>query len=92
MSKILHLTLQHQWFEEIAIGKKHEEYRIKNAYWKKRIEGRNYDEIHFRNGYQKDAPFMRVEYKGWQDSTWQGVPFYALQLGCILEVRNYVIP
>jgi len=25
---------------------------------------KSYDEIHFKNGYNKDAPFMRVECKG----------------------------
>lgn len=89
MTRILHLTLHRQWFDAIASGEKREEYREIKPYWAKRIDGREYDEIHFRNGYARNAPFMRVEYKGYRDGVWNGKPVYALQLGKILEVRNY---
>lgn len=55
MVRTLHLTLKKQWFDEIASGKKDEEYRDAKRYWARRIEGREFDEIHFRNGY-KNAP------------------------------------
>lgn len=89
MKRVLHLTLHRRWFADIARCVKLEEYRDKKPYWAKRIEGREYDEIHFRNGYAKSAPFMRVEYKGYRDGVWNGKPVYALQLGKILEVRNW---
>jgi len=85
--KILHLTVERRWFDLIASGEKHEEYREIKPYWAKRIENRNYDEIHFRNGYRKGTPFMRVVYRGWKFGTWQGKRVYALQLGPVLEVR-----
>ena len=49
----------------------------------KRIEGREYYIIKFRNGYAKDAPTMLVEYKGYNIGK-----EYELKLGKVTEV-NY---
>ncbi len=87
--RVLHLTLERTFFDQIAGGEKLEEYRKVKPYWTKRIEGREYDEIHFRNGYHPDAPFMRVAYRGWQFKQIGGESVYALQLGSILEIRHY---
>jgi hypothetical protein len=51
---ILHLTLECQWFDEIARGVKREEDRVLKDYWK-RLEGRAYDIVRYRNGYAADA-------------------------------------
>ena len=59
--RILHLTLKRKWFDLIASGKKTIEYREYKPYWEKRLVGKNYQEVHFRNGYAKNAPFMRVK-------------------------------
>ena len=69
-----------------AISAKHKvvEYRDITPYWSKRLEGRHYDIIKFRNGYRKDAPEIIVEYKGMYTSGSQ----YAIVLGKILEVKN----
>jgi hypothetical protein len=85
----LYLTLHRRWFDEIAVGTKTEEYRAITPYWQRRIVGRQYDEVHFRNGYRQDSPFMRVEYQGWKRAVWEGKPVLALQLGKVLEIRNY---
>ena len=87
-TKILHLTLLREWFDEIASSRKREEFRLVTPYWKKRLEGRSYDEIHFRNGYSKDAPFLRVK------CNWvkRGQTYYVISLGEILEIRNYKEP
>lgn len=81
--RILHLTLKKKWFDLIAIGKKKIEYRENKPYWKTRLEGREYDEIHFKNGYGPDVPFMRVEWKGCSLKE-----DYEIKLGRILEVRR----
>jgi len=89
--KILHLTLHKKWFDLIAAGIKKEEYREIKDYWKKRLEDQEYDEIHFRNGYAKNAPFIKVEFKGiskkyihmFNDTG------YAIKLGKILQMKNY---
>ena len=65
--KILHLNLYRKYFDAIVNGTKTIEYRDKTDYWKKRIEGREYDIIKFRNGYAKDAPTMLAEYKGYKE-------------------------
>ena len=83
MTKILHLNLYRKYFDAIVEGTKTIEYRDKTDYWKKRIEGREYDIIKFRNGYATDAPTMLVEYLGY-DVTDR----YEIKLGKITEV-NY---
>lgn len=75
MQKILHLTLKKKWFDLIASGKKKQEFREFKEYWVTRLftpekidehhteyHSREYDEIHFKNGYGPNVPFMRVEY------------------------------
>jgi ASC-1-like (ASCH) protein len=86
--KILHLNLYRKYFDAIANGTKTIEYRKKTDYWKKRIEGREYDIIKFRNGYAKDAPTMLVEYGGYEIG-FNGIgEEYRIKLGKITEV-NY---
>lgn len=87
--KVLLLTLRREFFDQIVTGKKREEYRELKPYWKTRIEGRTYDEIHFRNGYTSKVPFMRVKYHGWKFQRRNGTKCYALQLGKILELKYY---
>ena len=82
--KILHLNLYRKYFDAIVNGTKTIEYRDKTDYWKKRIEGREYDIIKFRNGYAKDAPTMLVEYNGY-DITDR----YEIKLGNILGVDKW---
>jgi ASC-1-like (ASCH) protein len=60
MPQILHLNLHREFFDAIARKKKRIEYRKQSAYWRKRLEGRKYDAILFRNGYAKDSPKMLV--------------------------------
>lgn len=86
--RILHLNLQRQYFDEIAQGKKREECREMKPYWTKRLEGRVYDEIHFRNGYTSDAPFMRVEFRGLTTGGRRPNRRYVIALGKVLEVKR----
>jgi hypothetical protein len=102
MPKILHLTLKKKWFDLIASGEKTVEYREAKEYWRKRLidkDGKTirFDEIHFRNGYSKNSPFMRVECVG--ISFWCGEPYkgrhgediisgcYCINLGRVIELR-----
>jgi len=85
--RILHLTLKRKWFDDIAAGRKHNEYRDMNPYWDSRLLGKCFDEVHFRNGYSLDRPFMRIQWLGCQrDITNRR---YVIGLGKILEIRNY---
>ena len=87
--RILHLTLHKEWFDKIAKREKPFEYREVKPYWTKRIYGREYDEIHFTNGYGPKRPFMRVKYHGFNFSIFQRKMVYALPVGEILEIRNW---
>ena len=73
-----------KYFDQILKKEKIIEYRDITPYWSKRLEGRHYDVIKFRNGYRKDAPEMVVEYKGMYVSDSE----YAIVLGNILETKN----
>ena len=64
MSEILHLTLRREYFAQIAKKQKHTEYREQKPYWRKRLEGRKFKTILFRNGYGKSVPEMLVEFRG----------------------------
>lgn len=94
MEKILKATLHRRWFDAIAQGQKTEEYREIKPYWTKRLE-KSYDVVQFKNGYRKDAPVMRVEYLGHQVKTilhpitGRLETVYAIQLGRVLETKNY---
>jgi hypothetical protein len=82
--KILHLTLLKKWFNEIELGIKTTEYRDIKPYWTTRLLNKEFDEIHFKNGYGKNSPFMRVEFKELRIEKGK----YALKLGNILEVKK----
>ena len=82
--KILHLTLFKKWFDLIARGAKKREYRDIKPYWTKRLVGKKFNEIYFKNGYSKNAPFMRVQLKGMKREKDK----YTLILGKVLEIKN----
>jgi hypothetical protein len=93
--KILHLTLKKKWFDMIASGEKKEEYREMKPYWDKRLVGKRYDAIQFRNGYAKDCPTMMIElngiFSGWGITEWgasERETVYILMLGKILSIDN----
>ena len=60
---VLHLTLYKKYFDQILSGEKTIEFRKITPYWTKRLENREYEYIHFVNGYGKDKPWMDVEIK-----------------------------
>ncbi len=51
--RTLILPLKRRWFEQILGGQKSFEYRLKNAYWTKRLVGKHYDRVIFMLGYPK---------------------------------------
>jgi hypothetical protein len=97
--KILFLTLKKKWFDAIASGKKKVEYRELKPYWTSRLmivhpshrilSPKTFDEVHFRNGYSKKSPFMRVKFKRLQIGILKGSPCYNIFLGRVLEVKMW---
>lgn len=83
---ILHLNLHKEFFEAIAEGRKKVEYRENKPYWRRRLEGRTYDEIEFRNGFAPGVPRMRVELLRIRR---EGRKAFAIDLGRLLEIENW---
>jgi hypothetical protein len=83
---ILHLRLHRDYFDEIAKGRKKREYRDDKPFWRRRLMGRKYAEILFRNGHLRRAPLMRVKCLGIR----KGKGRIVIRLGKILEVTNYI--
>jgi hypothetical protein len=88
-SDILHLALEREWFDDIVQGKKRFEYRKYKPYWKKRLEGRNYRVVHFRNGYGRNVPEMFIEFCGLTRASKSRNADYVIQLGRILELKRW---
>jgi ASC-1-like (ASCH) protein len=89
MPEILHLNLHREFFVKIAEGRKPIEYRQQSPYWRKRLEGRKYDAILFRNGYAKDASEMLVEFKGLRRYGSGRTAYYAIRLGKIIRIKRW---
>lgn len=86
--KILHLTLKKKWFDLIKSGEKKFEYREIKPYWTKRLCSKSppnkFDYIIFTNGYRKDSPKIKVEWKGMGLEEFKGKPCFAIKLGKII--------
>lgn len=52
---ILRLNLKTKWWNQIKSGEKSDELRLATDYWKKRLIGRNYQEVHLLRGYPKQG-------------------------------------
>lgn len=86
---ILHLNLHREFFAQIAAGEKTVEYRKCTPYWHRRLEGRRYDVIQFRNGYAPIAPEMLVEFGKVRKIRKWGARYYAIQLGRVLRIKRW---
>jgi len=89
MKNPLHLNLHRQFFAAIAAGNKRIEYRAQTLYWRKRLEGRHYDVINFRNGYATNAPEMLVEFRGLRRYGKGRHAYYAIRLGRIRKIKRW---
>lgn len=70
--KVLYLPLKKKWFDQIKSGSKLLEYRVRNDYWKKRLEGKSFDKIILTLGYPKrDDEERRIErpWRGYEIQT-----------------------
>tara|TARA_R110002124_G_scaffold80776_4_gene213544 strand:+ start:1046 stop:1327 length:282 start_codon:yes stop_codon:yes gene_type:complete len=64
--RVLHLPLKTVYFHQIKSGSKIFEYRLQTEYWKKRLVGREYDEIHIKLGYPKKGDQERILIRTWE--------------------------
>ena len=58
---MLQLNLHREFFDAIAEKRKSVEYRAQSPFWRKRIEGKKYDLIKFRNGYSRAAQIVSAK-------------------------------
>lgn len=65
IGKILYLPLKAKWFYQIKSGIKPCEYRLKNEYWSKRLEGKTFSQIVLTLGYPKRDDHSRRIIKPW---------------------------
>lgn len=49
--RIITLALKGEYFDAIREGSKPEEYRLTSGYWRRRLEGREYDLVELTRGY-----------------------------------------
>ena len=103
--RILHLTLKKHWFDAILFEFKDHEYRQAKPHWNSRLldkHGRTkqFDEVHFANGYGKEKPFMVIECLGismlpkgsetpdYCETLDSDSEYFAIKLGLIKSTRN----
>jgi len=87
--RILHLTLEREPFDKIARGRKKREFREYKDYWKRRLEGREFDAILFRNGYTSNVPEMLVEYVGLSRDGPGRNADYVIRLGRVIWKKRW---
>lgn len=63
--RVLTLRLKEKWWNQIKCGEKTEELRVATDYWRKRIVGREYDEIHLWMGYPPKTDVHRLIRREW---------------------------
>lgn len=67
--RILHLPVKAEYFRQIRDGVKPLEYRLQTDYWRKRLVGREYDEIHIKLGYPPAGALDRILIRPWRGFT-----------------------
>lgn len=61
----LTLPLKAEYFDAIEDGSKLEEYRLTTPFWRKRIEGKNFDRVILTRGYPKAEDTARRIARPW---------------------------
>ena len=60
------LPLKREFFDAIKAGTKQEEFRLRNDYWRKRLEGKTFDRVVLTLGYPKRDDHARRIVLPWQ--------------------------
>lgn len=63
---ILTLPIKLEYFDQIKSGEKLEEYRLYNDFWRKRIEGKQFESILITKGYPKKDDHERRIKRPWR--------------------------
>jgi ASC-1-like (ASCH) protein len=65
-ARALHLALKAEYFHAIQTGAKTEEYRLANAFWAKRLQGKKFDRVVLTLGYPSCRDHARRIVKPWR--------------------------
>ncbi|ELY2473181.1 ASCH domain-containing protein [Cronobacter sakazakii] len=68
----LQLAVNGEYFDAMKRGEKTEEYRLVNAYWGRRLHGRDYDRLIITRGYPRkddDSRRLVMPYDGYEIKT-----------------------
>jgi hypothetical protein len=84
--RVLDVPIKRKWFDQILEGEKLTEYRRFGTFWRSRLEGKQYDQIRFRNGYAADAPQIYAEYRGVRPN--HKTSEYEIRIGRILKTKH----
>lgn len=57
----LHLNVKAEYFDAHCAGEKDYEYRLNNEYWRKRLIGKSYKNIHYKSGYPKRGDQSKIK-------------------------------
>lgn len=87
LKNVLQLNPHREYFAQIVASTKRIVYRDQTPYWKKRLEGRDYVVIQFRNGYATEAPELQEEFLCVRQIRKWDKPVYAIRLGRILKIE-----
>ena len=64
--KPLHLNLKGEYFDAIRDGTKLFEFRVRNAFWCKRLEGQQFSQIQIKRGYPRADDTARNLIRPWR--------------------------
>lgn len=67
--RTLNLPLKREYFEAIRDGRKPEEYRLCTTFWRKRLEGREFDQVVLTLGYPARDDHGRRLVRAWRGYT-----------------------
>jgi len=68
----LTLALNGVYFDQVRSGEKREEFRLQTPYWRKRLEGRTYENVVLTRGYPAAADLSRrltIPWRGFREVT-----------------------
>lgn len=93
-NKILFLTIKGEYFDQILLGSKKEEYRDINERYTRRLIGRDYDLVLLQNGYWLTSRRLYAVYLGVETKeifypiTGEFKKVYAIKLGRVVKTDN----
>lgn len=64
--RTLHLNLKKEYFDAIVAGTKRFEYRLRSGFWKRIIEGKDFDRVLIKSGYPPAGDPNRISARRWR--------------------------